>query len=266
MASNSARASELWGAVAKTSGLEAAKWRIHLVAFTFEAQPKSLVTVSVQPEAALESRANLPDAPLRRAITGAMRTKVKGDNVTYKANPNLMTLAIGNPYSRRQLIAGSAIWVSNMAITGARTGAQGASAESARTKAIIMVKAIHQEEDYKAPPKRIYEALLDARQFAAFSGGRAAEIRREVGGAFSIFAGHIVGRNLELVPNRRIVQAWRVVSWPEGVYSIARFELQVQGSGTRVIFDHTGFPPDLAEHLESGWQENYWKLLRKYLD
>ena len=74
-----------------------------------------------------------------------------------------------------------------------------------------------------------------------------------------------MGRNLELIPARRIVQAWRVVPWPEGVYSIAKFELQDQGSGTKVIFDHTGFPTDLAEHLESGWQENYWKALRSYL-
>jgi hypothetical protein len=48
---------------------------------------------------------------------------------------------------------------------------------------------------------------LDSKQFTAFSGGRAAEIQSEVGGVFSVFAGHIVGRNLELVPNQRIVQA-----------------------------------------------------------
>ena len=114
-------------------------------------------------------------------------------------------------------------------------------------------------------PERIYEALLDAKQFQAFSGGRTAEIHREVGGSFSIFAGHIVGINLELAPRRRIVQAWRVVSWPEGIYSIARFELQPHSAGTRIILDHTGFPSELAEHLESGWQENYWQALRKYV-
>ena len=48
-------------------------------------------------------------------------------------------------------------------------------------------------------------------------------------------------------------------------YLVARFELLAQGSGTRVIFDHTGFPSELAEHLESGWNENYWAALRKYL-
>jgi activator of HSP90 ATPase len=123
---------------------------------------------------------------------------------------------------------------------------------------------IHQEVDFKASPRRLYEALLDARQFSAFS-GRPAEINRDVGGAFSLFGGHIVGRNLELLPNQRIVQAWRVVTWPEGVYSIAKFELKVKGSGTHLVFDHTGFPAGLRDHLAEGWESNYWMLLKKYL-
>ena len=166
-----------------------------------------------------------------------------------------------NAGTRRQMIAGSALGLCSLAIAGA----QEAATESAKAKTIITTRAIHQEEDFKAGPRRIYEALLDEKQFRAFSGGRAAEIHREVGGAFSLFAGHIVGRNLELIPNRRIVQAWRAVPWPEGIYSIARFELLGQGSGTRIIFDHTGFPPELAELLESGWNENYWTALQKYL-
>jgi len=79
-----------------------------------------------------------------------------------------------------------------------------------------------------------------------------------------LFAGHIVGRNVELVPGQRIVQAWRVVTWPEGVYSIARFELKSQAAGTHLVFDHTGFPEDLRDHLAEGWQSNYWALLQKY--
>jgi activator of HSP90 ATPase len=89
--------------------------------------------------------------------------------------------------------------------------------------------AIHQELEFNASPQQLYEALLDSKQFAEFS-GRPAEINREVGGAFSLFKGHIIGRNLELIPNKTIVQAWRVVTWPEGAYSIVRFELKPQGS------------------------------------
>jgi len=180
--------------------------------------------------------------------------------VTQKTN--LTMPAIEKAYSRRRLIAGS---LASVAIARTRTRPDQTSGETGDTKTITMAKSIHQEEDFKARPQQIYEALLDAKQFSAFSGGRSAEIHSEVGGAFSLFAGHIVGLNVELVANRRIVQAWRAVTWPEGVYSIARFELQGQGSGTRVLFDHTGFPPNLAEHLASGWQENYWKPLRGYV-
>jgi activator of HSP90 ATPase len=85
------------------------------------------------------------------------------------------------------------------------------------------------------------------------------------GGAFSVFDGYIVGRQLELVPNERIVQAWRVLSWPRGLYSIARFELSEQAGATTIVFDHTGFPKGTAEHLASGWQEHYWDPLTKIL-
>ncbi len=124
---------------------------------------------------------------------------------------------------------------------------------------------IHQEVDVKASPQRVYEALLESAQFSAFT-ARTAEIDRAVGGAFSLFNGHIIGRNVELVPNKRIVQAWRVVTWPEGLYSIARFELQPQGAGTHLVFDHTGFPDGERDHLAAGWEENYWTLLKKYLE
>src|SRR5436190_12348095 len=122
---------------------------------------------------------------------------------------------------------------------------------------------IHQEIEFTVSPQQLYEALLDSKQFTEFS-GRAAEINREVGVAFSLFKGHIIGRNLELVPNQRIVQGWRVVTWPKGAYSIARFELKPQGSGPDVVLDHIGFPEGLHDHLAQGWEENYWSLLKKY--
>jgi activator of HSP90 ATPase len=169
--------------------------------------------------------------------------------------------------TRRRVIAGSAIALGGLALSGGQGTAQ---EKSPKAGAITTARAIHQEENINASPQRVYEILLDTKQFTAFSGGRAAQIQSEVGGTFSLFAGHIVGRNLDLVPNQRIVQAWRVVTWPEGIYSIARFELAAQtsagqSSATHIIFDHTGFPSELAEHLESGWRENYWNPLRKYL-
>ena len=136
--------------------------------------------------------------------------------------------------------------------------------------------AIHQEVNFSVARKRIYEALLDTKQFddmmrlipsmqTANLGNSPTQISRELGGSFTLFRGHIIGRHVEFVPNQRIVQAWRVVDWDPGVYSIAKFELHEQGSGTRLVFDHTGFPVGLAKHLADGWKEHYWEPLQKYL-
>lgn len=160
-----------------------------------------------------------------------------------------------NRYSRRKMIGQS--------IAAGLTIAS--SPAFAEAKDVVVARAIHQEEDYDASPEQIYETLLNAEKFKAFSGGRAAQIDRVPGGTFSLFDGHIVGRNLELLPRRRIVQAWRAAAWPAGRFSIAGFELQSRGSGTKVILDHAGFPTEYAEHLAGGWHENYWVPLRKYL-
>jgi activator of HSP90 ATPase len=67
---------------------------------------------------------------------------------------------------------------------------------------------IHQEIDFKVGPDRVYEALLDPKRFSTFTGD-AAEIQRQPRGSFKLFGGAIEGRNIELAPNQRIVQAWR---------------------------------------------------------
>jgi len=137
-------------------------------------------------------------------------------------------------------------------------------------------EAIHQEVSFQASPKRVYEALLDAKEFQKVQmlsdamksmdiAGKPAEIHPEPGGLFLLFGGYIAGRQIELVANQRIVQAWRTMKWDPGMYSIARFEISAQGTGSRIVFDHTGFPSGAAEHLAAGWKANYWEPLGKFL-
>jgi len=136
--------------------------------------------------------------------------------------------------------------------------------EGQSTGAEGLLTYLHQEVDFQAAPHRVYEALLDSKQFAAFT-GMTAEIHREPGGAFSQFGGIITGRNVELLPGQRIVQAWRPGSWDPGVYSLVKFELQPRDAGTRLVLDHTGFPEGAFRHLNTGWYLRYWEPLKKFL-
>jgi activator of HSP90 ATPase len=164
------------------------------------------------------------------------------------------------------MIAGSLLAIGSLAVA-ARAAGQAAPAAAPAAPAAELPDAlrtsIHQEVDYGVGPHRIYEALLDSKQFSALT-GLAAEISRDEGGAFSMFGAIIVGRNVELVPDRRIVQAWRPAYWKPGVYSLVKFELLAKGNGTTVVLDHTGFHPGLYESLASGWGERYWDPMRKF--
>ena len=127
-----------------------------------------------------------------------------------------------------------------------------------------MRQSIQQEIQLNARRDRVYKALTDSAQFSSVSGGAPARISPEAGGEFSCFGGMISGRQIELIPGQRIVQAWRAGNWEAGVYSIAQFELSDQGSGTLLRFDHAGFPQGQGEHLEAGWTSNYWEPLKKH--
>lgn len=173
--------------------------------------------------------------------------------------------------TRRELIAAAAVALGGAAIGSADAWA-GTSEEIAHTR-----ESIHQEVMFKASRKRVYSALIDSGQFDRVSrlgaamksgmslGSKPTAISGAVGGAFTLFGGHIIGRHIELVPNQRIVQAWRVANWDAGIYSIAKFELSDEASNTKLAFDHTGFPNGQGQHLADGWKANYWEPLEKFL-
>ena len=178
--------------------------------------------------------------------------------------------ALTNGPTRRQAIIGVAMAFGGFALKSTEAWA-GVEEEISRS-----AESIHQEAVFKASRVRVYEALTDTKQFdkviqlsgvmqSMHLGAKPAEISREVGGAFTLFGGYITGRHVELVPNERIVQAWRTAGWAPGVYSIAKFELVEQGSGTKIVFDHTGFPKGEAGVLASGWKAHYWEPLGKLL-
>jgi activator of HSP90 ATPase len=172
--------------------------------------------------------------------------------------------------TRRCIVAGIAVTLGSLTMPGTATFA--ASESVSHTQ-----ESIHQEVVLHATPQRVYAALTEVAQFqkvillsAAVASGMVkppatAQLSREVGSAFSLFGGAITGRIIELVPDVRIVQAWRTSDWPAGVYSLARFELSASGADTKITFDHTGFPSGASGHLAAGWKGNYWEPLEKLL-
>jgi activator of HSP90 ATPase len=128
-----------------------------------------------------------------------------------------------------------------------------------------MSRPIKQTVVFKASPHAVYEALMDSATHAAFSGS-VASISREVGGEFNAYDGYISGKNLELVPDRKIVQSWRAVDWPDGHFSTVTFLFIPIAEGTQLDFTHTGIPEGEEAAFEEGWIDNYWEPMKEYLE
>jgi len=120
-----------------------------------------------------------------------------------------------------------------------------------------MSKTISQTLTFRATPHAVYEALIAAKQHASFTGG-SAKISRKVGGKFSVFGGSITGKNLEVVPDKKIVQEWRIDEWPKGVKSVVTFVLARTKGGSRLTLTHAGVPNTHVDTIAKGWKDYYW--------
>jgi activator of HSP90 ATPase len=158
----------------------------------------------------------------------------------------------------RRLFLGSLFWLA----FGTRAAGAAPNTTVDGKAGTAPLTALREEADFAAPPHKIYEALLDEKQFAGFTGAPA-KINRAEGGTLSLFGGAITARNVELVADRRIVQAWRDSDWAPGIHSIVKFELTPRGAGTHLVLDHTGFPAGQYSDLEPGWREHYLEPMKK---
>ena len=128
-----------------------------------------------------------------------------------------------------------------------------------------IMKTIKQTLTFDASPHEIYEMLMDSRKHAQVVGANA-KVTKKVGDKFSIYDGEIEGVNLELVPDKKIVQSWRYNDWPEGHFSKATFLFETSKGGTKMTFTQTEVPDDKYEDVAQGWKDYYWEPIKQLLE
>jgi activator of HSP90 ATPase len=128
----------------------------------------------------------------------------------------------------------------------------------------LNVTTINQKVTVPASPREVYDAFVDPEKHSEFTGSQAAG-KAKVGSKFTAWDGYIFGKFLEFEPGKRLVQQWQTTDWPEG-YPPSRFELTFREvpEGTEVTMVHVNVPEEQEEELADGWNEFYWKPLRRY--
>ncbi len=123
--------------------------------------------------------------------------------------------------------------------------------------------SIMQQVTIPARPGQVYAMLADAEALSQLS-GMSGKPGRAVGEEFSAFDGNVTGRQVELVPGVRIVQAWRFPRWADGLYSIVHFVLEPVDGGTLLTINQHGEPEDWHDHINANWPTFYINPLTEH--
>ncbi len=116
------------------------------------------------------------------------------------------------------------------------------------------MKNIQQTYHIHGPVDAVWAALVQPKQIAVWSGA-SAQMNVQVGGRFSLWGGDVHGQNLEVVPKKKLVQAWFGGDWDTP--SKVTFRLAPEKGGTRLRLVQTGVPAAEVHDFADGWKLYY---------
>ena len=114
-----------------------------------------------------------------------------------------------------------------------------------------------------ADPEEVFAALTNPFQIEIWS-GYPADMKAEVGYVFSWWEGDITGVNLEVVPNRRLVQEWFFGEQKE--QSLVEIKLKKENGKTLLELRHSHIPDEVYDEITEGWREYYLGSMKEMLE
>ncbi|MBK9541269.1 MAG: SRPBCC domain-containing protein [Bacteroidetes bacterium] len=114
---------------------------------------------------------------------------------------------------------------------------------------------------------KLYQMYLDSKHHSLLTGGGKAKISAKTGISFSAWDGYIIGKNLELIKNKLIVQTWLAADWENpNTPSVLILLFEQEGKDAIISMTHSGVPIEHAEGIKKGWDDFYWKPWKVYLE
>jgi len=181
-------------------------------------------------------------------------------------------LALKNEYSSGLILPKkdqAAAPVKTSAVAKPANKPAGGQANEASMKALDLgckldLSEVKLEETMKCTGQELYNALTQKDMIQIFTGSEAKmKDSAEPGGNFELLGGNITGQFTELTPFTKIVQQWRLKSWPQGVTSKVTISIKQTKDDTKVSIEQSGVPAKEVESTREGWQRYYFHAMKR---
>ena len=125
-------------------------------------------------------------------------------------------------------------------------------------------QTLRQVYQINADPRVVWQMLVDPKLIKEWSGSPAI-MSEKVGFKFSLWEDTINGKNVKVVPNRKLTQEWQEPDWEAP--SIATFILSKDShGGTRLELVHERVPRSKAKDIADGWEDYYLGVIKRKFD
>ncbi|XP_067013635.1 activator of 90 kDa heat shock protein ATPase homolog 1 [Anabrus simplex] len=125
----------------------------------------------------------------------------------------------------------------------------------------IDTTTLQQTHKFQCTAEEIYNVLTMKEFLQAFTQGPV-KVDATKGGKFEFFGGNIHGEFVELVPNQKIVQRWRLKRWPAEHYSNVTMTIEQKNDHTELRLKQTGIPSSEVDTTKVNWERYYWTAIK----
>jgi activator of HSP90 ATPase len=114
-----------------------------------------------------------------------------------------------------------------------------------------------------AEPSDVYAALTNPYTIELWS-GYPAVMSTEPGSEFSLWEGDIIGKNLEFIPDRKVVQEWYFGDQPEK--SVVTITILPDNVNSIINVEHSNIPDGEFSDIAEGWREYYFDAISNFFN
>ncbi|KAL9538279.1 hypothetical protein MBANPS3_011048 [Mucor bainieri] len=125
----------------------------------------------------------------------------------------------------------------------------------------VNTTSLSDREEFQTSAHELYETLTDAQRASIWTRGHV-KLTQQVGSTYEFFNGNVTGEILELIPDKKIVQTWRLRSWPAGHFSKVTLELEQGSDSVTLKISQTGIPVGEEEIVQKNWSGYYWRAIK----